>query len=246
MNNDFTKSIIDKLEQGGHTLLYLTKFGSHLYGTNTLFSDQDYKGIFLPSFTSCVMADTLKQISTTTNNNENRNTKNDVDVQLLSFQYWIKKLRQGEINSIDLMYSSSNQNTIEYNSLLMRRIFLNAHKFYNIKDVVSKGRGYIQAMLKQRNCSKNKDLSRRRKSLSHAIRVCEQIKDLLINGKISFPISNANFVTNVKLGLIEEDVGYEQVKNLLNDIDAIEKSSEYYKKETFDINWISSVMRGFY
>jgi predicted nucleotidyltransferase len=46
--NTVLNKALDLIGKDGY-LLYLTKFGSHLYGTNGPNSDADYKGFYLPS-----------------------------------------------------------------------------------------------------------------------------------------------------------------------------------------------------
>ena len=84
--------------------IYLTKFGSHLYGTDTKESDTDYLGIFIPNIIDCVkdIADHHKQYKT---NLYQKNTKEDVDISLWSIQKFIKLLGLGDTNAIDLLYS---------------------------------------------------------------------------------------------------------------------------------------------
>ena len=52
--------------------LYLTVFGSHLYGTNTVSSDKDYKGLFLPSIKKLVLDEKVNSISLTTGENNSK------------------------------------------------------------------------------------------------------------------------------------------------------------------------------
>ena len=47
------------------TLLYLTEFGSVLYGTNTPASGTDLKGIYLPSIKSCILEQAPETITHT-------------------------------------------------------------------------------------------------------------------------------------------------------------------------------------
>ena len=71
---------IDKAEEFG-TPLYLTVFGSHLYGTNTENSDKDYKGIFLPSVKNLILGKKMDSISLTSGNNNSKNSSEDCDIQ---------------------------------------------------------------------------------------------------------------------------------------------------------------------
>ncbi len=110
--------IHSKLNSDGHKLLYLCKFGSHLYGTNTPSSDTDYKGIFLPSKASCLLGTAPKHFSFNTKTDRGaKNTVDDLDVNLWSLQYFLNLIGQGETNAIDLLYSYSYRDMVVYDSV---------------------------------------------------------------------------------------------------------------------------------
>jgi hypothetical protein len=115
-------------------LLYLIKFGSHLYGTSTPISDVDYKGIFLPSKKQCFLQKTSKAITYSTGKNDTKNTQSDIDVQLWSMQYFLQLLAKGETNALDLCFSFTYPEIIIYSDKRMQSIFNNYSKFFNIKD----------------------------------------------------------------------------------------------------------------
>lgn len=121
-------NIIEKAVQlageGGHQLLFLTKFGSHLYGTDTPESDADYMGIFLPSKHSIVTCTAPKQLSFKTHKGDGRNGKEDIDLSLWSLQYWLLNLvRKGETNALDLLFSPSHEECVLHKSFVMDQIF---------------------------------------------------------------------------------------------------------------------------
>jgi predicted nucleotidyltransferase len=61
------------------------KFGAHLYGTTTPDSDVDFKGIFLPTKEALLLGRVPKSHNYSTGQDESRNTKNDIDIELYSF-----------------------------------------------------------------------------------------------------------------------------------------------------------------
>ena len=78
------EQIIEQLNVPGD-LLYLTQYGSHLYGTNTENSDLDYRGIFIPKIRDLVLKRDVDEYNTELNMN---NIK--VDVKLFSIHKFIK------------------------------------------------------------------------------------------------------------------------------------------------------------
>jgi len=82
-------------------------FGSNLYGTNTPDSDQDFKGIYLPSPSECYLGKIQKSINTSTGKNNFKNTKDDIDEEIFSLQYFLELGKNGEMIVIDMLHAPS-------------------------------------------------------------------------------------------------------------------------------------------
>lgn len=123
-----------KLDKDGHTLLYLCRFGSHLYGTNNENSDADFKGVFLPNQSSCLLGKAPKHYTYSTGDRENKNSKDDLDVQLWSLQYWLELVAKGETNALDLLYSFTYPEMIVYESDGMKTVFDNHNRLFTTQD----------------------------------------------------------------------------------------------------------------
>lgn len=108
------------------TLLYLTEFGSVLYGTNTPSSDTDLKGIYLPSIKSALLDQAPETIVHNTSGKDVRNTADDVDITLYSVTYYIDLLFKGEVGAIDILFSLFRDDTQHYCSPAMQ-IFKDNH-----------------------------------------------------------------------------------------------------------------------
>lgn len=93
------EQIIEQLNVPGD-LLYLTQYGSHLYGTNTENSDLDYRGIFIPKIRDLVLKRDVDEYNTELNMN---NIK--VDVKLFSIHKFIKLCSKADTNALDLLFS---------------------------------------------------------------------------------------------------------------------------------------------
>jgi hypothetical protein len=132
--NNILYEIQKKCENEGVELIYLSKFGSHLYGTNTENSDTDFKGIFLPSFKQCVLGKVSKSFNFSTGDEHTRNTKEDVDVSLWSLQYFLHLVSKGETNALDLLFSFTNEKMVTYVDNKMLEIFKNTDKLFDIKN----------------------------------------------------------------------------------------------------------------
>lgn len=88
-------------------LLYLTVFGSTLYGTSKSGkSDLDIKGIYIPSQESILLQKEQHCLSFTTGNSVTKNTEHDIDIQIWSIQKWLLQLLpEGNTNALDLLFS---------------------------------------------------------------------------------------------------------------------------------------------
>ena len=93
------EQIIEQLNIPGD-LLYLTQYGSHLYGINTENSDLDYRGIFIPKIRDIVLKRDVDEYNTELNIN---NIK--VDVKLFSIHKFIRLCSKADTNALDVLFS---------------------------------------------------------------------------------------------------------------------------------------------
>lgn len=122
--------------KGNHSLLYLSKYGSHLYGTSTERSDHDFKGVYLPNIDSVFLCKKLEVYEFSTSNDEKKNSFNDWEMQLYPLQTWIQIfVKNGETVGIELLYSASNNDAVVYcNKLMDDLVFSNRTSLFNPMD----------------------------------------------------------------------------------------------------------------
>lgn len=82
-------------------------FGSHLYGTATPSSDMDYKGVFIPDAEMILLGRIPKSIKENTNKSNDKNTKDDVDLEFYSLHYFVKLACMGETVALDMLHAPS-------------------------------------------------------------------------------------------------------------------------------------------
>lgn len=95
------KSLLNK----GDKLVYLSHFGSVLYGTNSEKSDCDLKGVFVPSVASLVKGTASHHYRFSSGANDSKNSAEDVDVELWSLQKWLNMLAAGDTGALDMLFS---------------------------------------------------------------------------------------------------------------------------------------------
>jgi len=117
-------------------------FGSHLYGTDTPKSDKDFKGVFMPNYKDVLLGNIPKSINTSTNQNNIKNSSDDVDTETYSLHYFLKLACQGETVALDMLHAPDNM--ILEKSEEWDYIINNRSKFYT-KDL----RAFIDYAMKQ-------------------------------------------------------------------------------------------------
>jgi predicted nucleotidyltransferase len=126
------KEIISKIEREHKIdILYLSMFGSRLYGTDTPESDSDFRGVFLPRKDDLLLGKVFKNIRYSTGTDHTKNTKDDLDVVLLSLHRFIEFVGKGEIKAIDLLFSVSNKDCVLYYDKRMEEMFNNPLRFFD-------------------------------------------------------------------------------------------------------------------
>jgi len=116
-------------------------FGSQLYGTNTPDSDQDFKGVFLPSKEQILLGKIPKSINESTKKeNQLKNTSKDVDFETYSLHYFIYLACEGETVALDMLHAPDNM--IIEKSHIWNLIVAERERFYtkNLKAFVGYAR----------------------------------------------------------------------------------------------------------
>ena len=183
-------------EQDGHTLLYLTLFGSHLYGTATESSDIDLKGIYLPNKEQMLLGKYKKSLNVSSGNNDSKNTKDDFDIELWSLQHFLNVLLPlGDVTAMDVFFSSTHAKCMLYHYNGIFHIFNNPSKLIEFQD--EKNFGYIDYISRQ---AKKYGIKGSRVAI-----ILSLIKELEDKFALAEPIEDDDVVGSVRL---EEAVPY--------------------------------------
>jgi predicted nucleotidyltransferase len=113
---DSLNTIFSPYTKNGNDTIVKMIFGSHLYGTNSENSDTDYKGLYRPSLRDCLLDRIPKSIHTSTGDPFSKNTKDDIDEEMYSLQYFMKLAINGEMIVIDMIHAPDSM-IIESNSI---------------------------------------------------------------------------------------------------------------------------------
>lgn len=87
--------------------LFRTKFGSHLYGTATEASDEDWKAVHLPDAKDILLqrAQGSVRLRGRAKAEGERNTKDDVDEESYALHRYLELLAQGQTVAIDMLFA---------------------------------------------------------------------------------------------------------------------------------------------
>ncbi len=87
--------------------LFRTKFGSHLYGTATESSDEDWKSVHIPATRDILLqrAQGSVRLRGRAKAEGERNTKDDVDEESYALHRYLELLAQGQTVAIDMLFA---------------------------------------------------------------------------------------------------------------------------------------------
>lgn len=127
------KKLINNFEEKQNCkVVYVTKYGSKLYGTDNPNSDTDYKGIFIPNRDDVLLKRDLEHFNFNSNDKNTKNSKNDIDLQLFSVYKFFNLLKKGETGAMDILFSMFRKDTQVYNDKEFTTVMMeNYKKFYN-------------------------------------------------------------------------------------------------------------------
>lgn len=111
-------------------IIMSTRFGSELYGTQTENSDLDIKSIVLPDAKHILLNCIPKHIySFKTGNNNQRNSKDDIDLEIMHLYKWMKDALNSEAYAFDMLHAP--KSILYRTSPIWEDIVKNREKFYS-------------------------------------------------------------------------------------------------------------------
>lgn len=131
----------------GASLLFLTLFGSTLYGSALPGkSDLDVRGVFLPSQDSLLLAEAPHSLYSSTGKNNRKNTAHDVDIALYSMQRWLlQDLPGGDIGALDLLFAPTHAACTLYRHPVLDPVFAEPLRLFDTRH----SRAYAAYCMKQ-------------------------------------------------------------------------------------------------
>jgi predicted nucleotidyltransferase len=202
-------------------LIYKVQNGSNLYGTTIETSDTDFVGIFIPpkeyviGIKRCDQVECPIKLSKT-----DHNQKEDTDYTIYSLLKFIHLAMGNNPNIIELLYAPVNciiHRTVYSDTLLAHRNEFLSKKAYH----TFKGYSYAQRnklMIKKENITGRTELVEKygydTKFASHLIRLLLECHQILVEGTITLPLPQNNYIRDIKLGKYSLDEIFTKAEEL--------------------------------
>ena len=194
-------------EMAQANLILKIRTGSKLYGTNTLDSDSDYLGVFIPNKKYVLGLSKCEQVEYKTNPSDSgkRNSKTDTDMTLYSLPKFIKLCYENNPNLLETMFVDD-KNLLYCNNYGKR--LLESFPIFVSKRAKHRFLGYANSQRKK-VLNKNPIGNRKEyiekygydiKFASHLIRLLSEGLTLLVEGKLHFPIDHNRYIRDIKEG----------------------------------------------
>lgn len=185
--------------------IILSPSGSYAYGTNTDTSDKDFKGVCIPPIEYYLGLESFNEYNTSGGKNF-RNTKDDVDVNILHINKFVKEAMQGVPNNIEILFVRQ-EDYIKVTPL-GQLLIDNRHLFLS-KHIQKKFGGYAYSQIqklknKQSNGTGRQDLIEEfgydTKFFMHSIRLLTSAIEILETGDFSTYRTNRELLLDCRNG----------------------------------------------
>lgn len=221
-------------------IIILGVTGSYAYGTNTPDSDKDYKGVCIPPIDYYLGLNSFNEYNTSGGKNF-RNTKDDVDINILHINKFVLDAMKGVPNNIELLFLREEDYLKK--TELGEELINNRHLFLS-KNVKYKFGGYAQSQIKKMLHSPRKEYIEKygydTKFFMHAVRLLTSCIEILKIGDFSTYRPNREFLIACREGKFKLEEAIELIKELQDKVDKAYEKSEL--PEQPDINKINELL----
>lgn len=233
-----------KLEQSNLTWLedrtiILSPTGSYAYGTNTETSDKDYKGVCIPPVEYYLGLDSFNEYNTSGGKNF-RNTKDDVDVNIIHVNKFVRDAMQSVPNNIEILFVRP-EDYIKVTPL--GQILIDNRHLFLSKNIKYRFGGYANSQI-QKLKNKNSNGTGRRdlidvhgydtKFFMHSIRLLTSATEILETGDYSTYRPNRELLLDCRNGKYTFEEALEMVEMYDNELAAAYEKSELPAKADYD------------
>lgn len=210
--------------------IILAPTGSYAYGTNTEESDKDFKGVCIPPIDYYLGLESFNEYNNSGGKNF-KNTKDDVDVNIIHINKFVKDAMQGVPNNIEILFVRR-EDYLKITSL-GQKLIDNRHLFLS-KQIKNKFGGYAYSQIQKLKNKKSNGTGRQdlidkhgydTKFFMHGVRLLTSAIEILETGDFSTYRPNRQFLLDCRNGKYSFEEALEIVEYYDNKLKvAIEKS----------------------
>lgn len=103
--NIFKQELPDDMKWLEDRTILFTKYGSHIYGTDTPDSDTDYKGVCIPPKEYYLGLKSINEYNKSGGKNfKEKNTKDDIDLVVCALNKFVRDCCNGVPNNLDMLF----------------------------------------------------------------------------------------------------------------------------------------------
>jgi uncharacterized protein len=185
--------------------IILAPTGSHAYGTNIEESDKDYKGVCIPPIEYYLGLESFNEYNNSGGKNF-KNTKDDVDVNIIHINKFVKDAMQGVPNNIEILFVR--QKDYLKVTPLGQKLIDNRHLFLS-KQIKNKFGGYAYSQIQKLKNKKSNGTGRQdlidkhgydTKFFMHSVRLLTSAIEILETGDFSTYRPNRQFLLDCRNG----------------------------------------------
>jgi predicted nucleotidyltransferase len=194
-------------EMALNNLVYKIRTGSKLYGTNVEKSDDDFLGIFIPNKEYVMGLYKCDQVLLNTKSNSGE----AVDYTIYSLPKFFKLAIDNNPNIIEMFFAPQSQHFLKEELSPWNEIIEKAYPLFISKKAYHTFKGYAYSQkIKMQNKDEARIIGKRKelytkygydtKFASHLIRLLLEGLELLVEGKITFPLSQNTLIRDIRYG----------------------------------------------
>jgi predicted nucleotidyltransferase len=235
----------DNLDWIKNKTILLTVTGSHAYGTNTVNSDIDYKGVCIPPEEYYLGLKSFNNY----NSVGSKNFKNSIDITILHINKFVIDAMQGVPNNIEILFV--NPEHIVFTNEYGKELISKRNDFLS-KIIKNKFGGYAYSQIqklkaKNINGTGRQDLINKygydTKYAYHSVRLLTSAIEILKTGNFNTYRPNKNELINIRNGKYSFDELLSIITHLDNELTELYETSniipnkpDYYKINSWLIN----------